>query len=451
MEDSLCARNASISDTSGQFLLLVDDFGIRNAFFNTIEGGSASELDWQVPAGNYLILPIPGNPEQYAVFINELPPSRRAGMVLVDLAANAGAGAMEGETTWYMDHTTAKITATTDSTETGYWIVQHQDDNDAFLAFHLTSSGLQPTPVTSHIGSAYLPDTGPVDNMDRRGQMNFNFQGDMLGAIKLSTSSPDTCKVELFTFDRSSGTLAFWAEILARDFTGGLTLPGTPSILQGLDFDSTGQYLFVGVALDLPTSPPQVYVVQFDLAATSPDSLWNQEASWNGFGVYEPGDYDSRYGNAFTIDPYGYLLAHPWYPPFPATQYQTIYREFPPVVGSSTSVSWQGKIMGGLPAPCKRYDTLDPQTIGFAGSSKQQLLGIHPNPFTDKAVLVYRSSTVPESVVWRDALGREARIDEVKKQGKACILERGDLRGGSYFVEVRGKQGPIGVVKVVCE
>lgn len=60
MQATVSARSAGISDTAGQFLLLADDSGIRNSLFEPVAGGSAAQLDWQVPGGNYLILPMPG-------------------------------------------------------------------------------------------------------------------------------------------------------------------------------------------------------------------------------------------------------------------------------------------------------------------------------------------------------------------------------------------------------
>src|SRR5690606_35680116 len=201
--DTVSLRNASISDTAGQFMLLVDDFGIRNALLQPVEGGSIADLGWTVPAGNYLILPIPGYAMRYAVFINELPPSARAGYVVVDMAANGGSGAVHDPTTWYMENTTAKISATIDASGAGYWILQHGDSDDGFRAFRLDSSGLDQSPVLSHAGASYQADTAPYDNVDRMGMMTFNFEGDMLAAI--INDGEDTTRIELFNFDQSTG------------------------------------------------------------------------------------------------------------------------------------------------------------------------------------------------------------------------------------------------------
>ncbi len=89
---SSAGRSSCISDTSGQFVLLVDDAGIRDAQFNLLPGASAEELGWTSAGASYLVLTKPGSPAHYCIFVNEMPPNARAGVVEVDLNANGGAG-----------------------------------------------------------------------------------------------------------------------------------------------------------------------------------------------------------------------------------------------------------------------------------------------------------------------------------------------------------------------
>lgn len=451
IEDTVSQRNASISDPDGQFVLLADDFGIRNAQFEIVAGGTAAQLGWNVPAGNYLILPMPGHPGRYAVFINELPPDPRAGMVLVDTEANGGAGAVIGNGThWYMDHATAKLTATTNAAETGYWVLQHQDNNDAFQAFRLTAGGLDPTPITSNVGTTYVPDTWPLDNMDRRGQMNFNFQGTMLGVVKLGNASLDTCKVELFQFDRNAGTLSWWAGLDAIDFTQGVIGLGTPTKMKELDFDTTGQYLLVGVPRNGPLSFNDPNWAEFDLWAAPPDSLGNQTVAWSGLGVPPTAAaFDRQYGFSFCVGPYGYKLGHPWYAPTPAVQYQVIAAQSVPTEGPGQLTTWEGPIMGGLPSPCKRYLN-DSLWTGIRDPWKAEI-SIRPNPMLEQALLVLPLGRNPTTVVWRDALGRAVRTRAVASHGPWLTVERDGLPSGPYWLELYEAQERFGVVKVLCE
>lgn len=452
MPDTVSQRNASISDTAGQFLLLADDFGIRNALFEPVQGGSVYDLGWNVPAGNYLILPVPGSIDHYAVFINELPPSARAGFVEVDMGANSGMGAVIGNgTIWFMEHTTAKISATIDATGTGYWVVLHTDDDDGFHAFHLSATGLDPDPVTSHVGTTYLPSTFPKDNLDRRGQMTFSLQGDRLGLVKNDVSI-DTSKIELFNFDRNTGELEHWADIGIFFDLDGLPYPTPPSGLQGLDFDNTGQRLYT-CHVDTSSTGLDLCVVQYELTA-HPDSLAEHASFMLCSGSADPLNYDSRYGSLFAVAPGGHLLLRS--PVYPSEGYlfQALSEFFLPLEylsGGHLYYPAETKVIGGFPSPCKRYIDSAPLSTGIREAHTIVAIGLRPNPMIDRAALVFNGPAHPDLVIWRDALGRVVRRTAVGQIGPTYTLEREGLPDGLYMVEVLGRQGTLGVVKVLCE
>lgn len=455
MSDTVSLRNASMSDTSGQFVLLADDMGIRNALFATLQGGSSSELGWHVPAANYLILPSPGIVNHYGVFINEQPPSSRAGFVQVDLEANNGAGAVVGGTTWYMENVTAKITATPDSTSTGYWILQHDDVGDAFRAFHFTSGGLDTAPVISHVGTNYHPDVSPKENIDRYGQMNFNFQGDLLAAIK-NGPSIDTSMVEIFRFNRQTGALQLAAEIGAHYYYGASVPTGSlQALLQGVDFDLSGNYMYVN-HVDTSSTTNNSWFVQYDLGVPWDSLITSSSVLTNGVS----GDtlrYDNRFGNQFAATPYGkFLIRRPINPLLGSPTFQPMIEvTIPDPDPTSGWVHYSFAnlpIPGGFPAPCKRYIDSPPISTGIGQrATSLEIVGIRPNPMIDRAALVSNGPARPESVIWRDALGRVVRRAAVGRIGPTYTLERDGLPAGTYMVEVLGKQGTLGVVKVLCE
>lgn len=455
MTDTVSLRNASISDTTGQFALLADDFGIRNALFETVAGGSAAELGWNVPAANYLILPLPGQADQYGVFINERPPGSRAGFVQVDLGANNGAGTVVESTIWYLEHATAKLTATTDSTETGYWILQHDELGDAFRAFHLTAAGLDPTPVISHVGTSYLPDTSPKENIDRYGQMNFNFQGDLVAAIK-NGPSIDTGKVELFRFNRATGELQMEAEVGALYYAGNAGPSGSlQALLQGVDFSLGGSYMFVG-HIDTLSTMNNSWIVRYPLGAPW-DSLITSSTALTGGVSGDTMRYDTRYGNQFAITPYGnILIRRPYNPANSVLNFQNMIEIEGPDPGLSSGWALYTfadmPVPGGFPAPCKRYLDSTPLITGTDQlTAFHAEVGIRPNPMADQAILYYHGNDGPQSVVWRDALGREIRRTTWRMAGSTHTLERNGLPAGVYFVEVLGERGVLGAVKVICE
>lgn len=463
--DTVSLRNASMSDTAGQFVLLADDSGIRNALLEPVAGGSSADLGWNVPAGNYLILPVPGYAMRYAVFINELPPSARAGYVVVDMAADGGSGAVLGPTTWFMEHTTTKIAATTDAAGSGYWILQHGDSDDGFRAFHLHASGLDTVPVLSHAGATYQAVTAPYDNTDRMGMMTFNFEGNMLAAIV--NDSGDTTRIELFDFDRSTGQVEQYATV----YTVFATRPPFNSACcqNRVDFDPAGRYLYVS---EVKGTGNFAFPVQYDLEA-EPDSLSHTWERLTGGYLMAPWGYDDRFGAQVAMAPLGYnpalvgnngvfphgiLLRRMAGVPNPeegVLYYQMVQHIVPPAF----DMDWVSHIrylpelplIGGLPNPCKQYladGTLDVPEGSHAATSGLQ---VWPNPVRDRAALMYTGRTSPETLVWRDALGREVQRAAVGRVGPTYILDRGNLPAGPYLVEVRDRTKSLGVIKVLCQ
>ncbi|HRO41172.1 MAG TPA: hypothetical protein PLZ25_14775, partial [Flavobacteriales bacterium] len=478
MADTVSLRNASISDVNGQFALLADDFGIRNALFQTLPGGSPADLGWNVPAANYLIVPMPGPGDRYAVFITEEAPTARAGWVEVDLGANGGAGAVVGTTNWLMQNATAKLTATTDAGETGYWVLLHGDADDAFHAYHLLASGLDPVPVVSHAGTPYLA-SAPERNMDRYGKMFFSFQGDRLAVVKNDTSL-DTNKVEVFNFNRANGVLTHWADISLQEY-GAHSDPELSGIglrmLEG-DFDLSGRYLYLGIRQEGITNG---LVYQFDLGSV-PDSLVNSAFPWIGAPSTHV-VYDGEHGAFIATAPLGYDHDYPqlgspasgtllmrmpvpldFYATLPTVQFiRFTWMPWGPSLGWSENPVYQygrngeylqqTNVLGGFPSPCKRY--CDDITVGVPepADEARSLIGIRPNPMQARAVLEFSAPAIadglrPESVIWRDALGREVKCSHVARLGPSFILERDGLPGGLYVVEVRTKERSLGVVKV---
>lgn len=476
--DTVSLRNASISDTVGQFRLLADDFGIRNALFQTVQGGGAAELGWNVPAANYLILPIPGPGERYAVFIIEEPPHARAGWVEVDLSGG-GTGVVVGNTTWFMQHATAKLAATTTLDETGYWVLLHGEADDAFHAFHLGPSGFDTVPVISHQGTMYLS-SAPERNMDRYGKMNFSFQGDRLAVVKNDTSL-DTNKVEIFDFDRATGALLHWADIRLQDYGGdsaAISVLMYPHLLN-VDFDLTGRYLYAENRMPGITWGR---CFQFDLE-WGPVDLFHSRR-----GVValqdEEGRYDNQYGSLMAMAPAGWahafgplglpqsgtmmhrlpIFPENYAPPLMTQTIQQIYLPQQPVDVFPELLLFGYQLrhlpgtpaLGGFPSPCKRYTDSSPLPVQIADQAPAHVAGVWPNPMGEQAVLAFSDPVVadgvrPEAVVWRDVLGRELKRAPVGRLGPSFILERGALPAGLYLVEVQAKGFSLGTVKVVCE
>lgn len=458
------ARTACISDTSGQFLLLVDDTGIRNALFSLLQGATAVDLGWTAPVANYLILPKPGEPERYFIFINEGPPTARGGYVEVDLAANGGAGATVGVgTTWYMDHVTAKLSATTDATEEGYWIVQHEENSDAFRTYHLSDQGMATVPVVSHAGGNYVPDTPGRENTDRWGKMKLSFQGDKLAAIKHGYD-PDTNALELFHFDRTNGVVNFWAHLTPQTYVingNWEVIPWfqTSLFLTGCEFDPDGLHLYVNHYMEGGVG--NIYIAQMDLSDPAPDAIQQSAFQVTGIGNNPHNGYDPQ-GPELLYGSDNRLYARPVWGDFNINHIFKIYNiptqmsylsgpevvfpiffklPFPPLLADS---------VGGFPNLCKRYVDSKPLASSIP-EKRPTVFGIWPNPMTDKAVLKWSGPDRPTAVRWHDVMGRIVAESAVELLGPSLVLDRQDLPAGMYLVEALSHGRTLGTVRVVCE
>lgn len=451
------ARSSCISDTSGQFILLVDDTGIRNNLFALVGGGSAAEMDWTSPAANYLILPKPGAADTYCVLINEDAPLARAGVVELTIDENSGVGQVLGPTTWYMEHTTAKLTATTDEAETGYWVVQHADSGDAFLAFHLTAQGLDPVPMISHVGSAYTLGGFTFGNWDGWGPMKFSFQGDKLAAITNGVVA-DSNALELFHFDRGDGSLDLWAQLLPRTYRrvdGEWEVFGIGPLrfFTGFEFDPDGVHIY-GTKSD--TLGLSTICVQIDLDDPSPDVIQGTIFMVAGAGVYQPEGYDvlssqmlfgnngllyarSLVGvNATSDYLYEWINLPTESPAPPFTHY-----------GSFTPHPYAPHIRS-LPNLCKRYLDSAALTDVVATVAQAPMYTVHPNPMTELAILDHPGAQ-PTTLRWRDALGRVLREGPPDRYGASIALHRNGLPAGFYTIELTDHDRSLGFARVMYQ
>lgn len=374
---------------------------------------------------------------------------------MVDVNANNGTGAVVGNgTTWYMEQVTAKLSATTDSLDQGYWVVQHADQGDAFHAFHLGPAGLDTEPVTTHSGTTYMPDQAPWPNVDRLGQLLFSPSGNLLAAV-VHGPSLDTNKVELFQFHRSTGQLAHWASLGLRlpSYPGGPLNGLAATLVKGMDFGAGSDFLYLQL-LDESQEQANLYV-QYPLA--SPDSIAPNALNLLTTTLAMDQDCFDPFGNGIAMGPGNQLLLRQCYAPgtdmaqylpallpLPYTGGNAgLFHQLPPLYGMAP--------IAGFPSPCKRYLPTASGPAGVDGRAPLAAIGVRPNPLRDRATLIFNGDARPEQLIWRNALGQVVRQSAVGRTGPTYVLERGDLPAGLYWVEVQGGHAPLGVVAVACE
>lgn len=457
-------RTASISDTQGDLVLLADDSGIRNALFELIPGGDASTLGWALEQSNYLILPGPGHDGRYYVFLNQREDLKRAGYVVVDVDMNGGIGGVVASTEWYMLNTTAKIAATLDAAETGYWVVLHEDGTDAYYAYHLTATGLDPVPVVSHTGGVFLSSSYPVATQDYWSPMKFSMAGDKLALVK-QASSPDTVLVEHAWFDNATGSV----DVYARTDNRYITLMGSvPTELwgayrhcNGLEFDPGGEYLYTFQWDTVLNVAHMHWPTQIPLA--SGDQQTMQDSTLNLAGISYQDALCDPVGSSIQMGPDGVLYLRQtqsngapypylqWLVNVPTTlaaQYGNgvLYFDYMHLDGDGNTP------MAGFPLSCKRYHDSEPVWLGMqVHEAPSSLLDVWPNPMAGQAVLRMNGNAWPTDLRWYDAMGRCIRSESVRMNGPTVVLERGRLSAGTYVVEALAHGRLIGRAKAVCE
>lgn len=157
---------ASISDPAGHLLFYTNGTTVWDRNHNVMPNGTGltgGESSTQAA----LIVALPNSCSEYYLFTAEDQYTNGGiSYSVVDMCLNDGLGDIEvtNKNTLLLDRATEKLTAVLHSNGVDVWVITHGISNNHFLAYLLTSSGLNPVPIVSSIGSVYGTDAyiGPV-------------------------------------------------------------------------------------------------------------------------------------------------------------------------------------------------------------------------------------------------------------------------------------------------
>ena len=199
--------SASISDlTNGQTLFYSDGDSVwnkNNALMPNgfgLKGGNLSSTQAA------LIVPKPNHSSIYFLFTSDQGgydgPNSGVHYSIVDMSLNGGLGDVTTKNTLLTPApTTEKLTAVKHCNGTDYWVITHPFNSNAFHAYLVSSSGVNPTPVISHAGKIESSISG--SNLETIGYLKASPNGKKLA---LGIAINDSL-IELFDFDASSGTV----------------------------------------------------------------------------------------------------------------------------------------------------------------------------------------------------------------------------------------------------
>jgi outer membrane protein OmpA-like peptidoglycan-associated protein len=141
---------------------------------------------------------------------------------------------------------TEKLTAVKHRNNRDSWIIVHEWESDAFLAYLLTSQGLSESPIISKVGT-----THKGDKLNTQGYMKLNSDG-----TNIALALEDQHAVELLDFDNATGQVSnpIFLQFPEKSYT------------YGIEFSPNGSLLYASAA-----GEGKVY--QFNLQAGSEEAI----------------------------------------------------------------------------------------------------------------------------------------------------------------------------------
>ena len=218
---------ACISDPVGNLLFYTDGITVWDRNHDTMPNGTGL-LGGFSSTQSALIVPLPHSNSKYFIFTTQDPLSFdvRLSYSIVDMQLNNGWGdiIIETKNTLLLDQTREKVTCVLHENGQDVWVITHTRNSNDFYAYLVSESGINHSPVISSIGSAH--NNGSV------GPIKPTHRGD-----KIVVSNTNQNLVELFDFDKTTGTLSNYVTI--NDL-----LPPFPQIY-GVEFSPNDSLLYL--------------------------------------------------------------------------------------------------------------------------------------------------------------------------------------------------------------
>ena len=235
---------ASISDKStGKLLFYTDGVTIWNGNHQVMKNGTGLK-GGKSCTQSALIVPNTGNDLQYYIF------------TAPDITGNTGVtalyysivsletplGEVISKNNFVIDSVAEKLTGTIDCSGTGFWIVTHHKSSNIFYSFHLTSAGLNSSPIISTYNEGTINHTG--------GYIKISPNGSKIG---LASPWNGNSLLALFDFNSATGEVSNYMPL---SYTSGG---------YGVSFSPDNTKLYVSDATGIGTSMANYYIRQYEI------------------------------------------------------------------------------------------------------------------------------------------------------------------------------------------
>ncbi|MBT6131887.1 MAG: T9SS type B sorting domain-containing protein [Flavobacteriales bacterium] len=199
---------ASISDPLGDLLFYTDGSTVWDKLHNIMPNGLGL-LGNSSATQSAIIVPAPGNPDEYYIITSGINSSIGVRSTLVDMTLNGGLGDVVTTSLNVLLTTNSRenIAAVSHSNGLDYWVIMHQDQTDSVKAFHVSSSGINLTPVVSLTGQFMYMLVGSI-----KASPNGDY-------VACGSQTPDS-KIKIMRFDNATGQITdsfLWESFVVSD------------------------------------------------------------------------------------------------------------------------------------------------------------------------------------------------------------------------------------------
>lgn len=241
---------ATISNSSGDLLFYTDGVTVWNKNHQIMPNGT-DLLGGSSSTQSAIIVPNPANSDIYYLFTTSSANfSTGIRYSEVDLTLNGGLGdvTVNKNILLVADEVSEKLTAIKNASGTGYWVMSHGYLTNSFLAYQVTASGVNVTPVVSTIGSFF-------DKYNSKfGYLKFSPDGSKLANTESTTTFNG---IEIFDFDNSTGILSNYRNFSTPDYFN-----------YGLEFSPSGTLVYTAGSKYIDFYNQNHKISQYDLTAT---------------------------------------------------------------------------------------------------------------------------------------------------------------------------------------
>jgi len=410
---------ACVSDTSGHLLFYTDGKKVysRN---NTLMPSGANIVSYNTRSATQgaLIVPVIGSSGRYYLFsleeANGASSASDLSYSIVDMALNGGYGdVVTGSMEKHLEDSMSEKMIAITGNDHNIWLLTHRRDTTIFLAYNITSTGIDTVPVVSPVGTRSSP------------------HGYTIGVIK---ASPNRRKIATQTWDYFG--CRFGTELYDFDPATGIVsnciMLDTAIRQYGAEFspDNTKLYTQQSPADDT------MQICQYNLAAGSPAAIRLSKTliasitSWTNtdlklapdYKIYFTGRDDSTHGFGTPFSRYLDCISSP-NALGASCGYVSHAFKFPDTTGAQA----------GLPNLFVTEDT-GFVSVGIDDVASLWDFSLFPNPATTQ--LTIAAPATISSVTISNLLGLEVLHHEYN--GEMIKVDISTLTPGIYFIKVNG-------------